>query len=108
MEYLLFFGSIAISLTMIVVFRNLDKNNKTFEKVARLLKSVKEDINQMTSDKIQEIKDYNNFIETSLSKGEMLLSDLNKNLKLTEQKNTLLQNDKVVSLLQKVENIESN
>lgn len=107
MEYLLFFGSIAISLTMIVVFRNLDKNNKTFEKVARLLKSVKEDINQMTSDKIQEIKDYNNFIETSLSKGEMLLSDLNKNLKLTEQKNTLLQNDKVVSLLQKVENIES-
>lgn len=106
MEFLLFSGSVIISCVLILVFRHLDRNNRSFDKMAKLSKSVKDEISSITKDKIQEVRDYNNFIETSLQRGKILLDDLNKNLKLTEQKSNLLQNDKVLSLLSKVESIE--
>nr|HPO48991.1 hypothetical protein [Spirochaetota bacterium] len=106
MEFLLFFGSVFASFGIVMTFRHLDKNNRSFDKVAKLSKNVKDEITLITKDKLQEVRDYNNFIDASLQRGGVLLEELNKNLKLTEQKNSALQNDKVLNLLTKVENIE--
>jgi hypothetical protein len=107
MSIALFFGSIFTSFIIVVVFRQLDKKNRSFDKIAKFSKNVKEELSVFTKERFQEIKDYDNSIDVSLQKGKGLLDDLNKSLKLAEQHSHILEKNKLSTLLQKIESTEN-
>ncbi|HNZ26229.1 MAG TPA: hypothetical protein PLG34_08385 [Spirochaetota bacterium] len=75
---ILFILSICISTTILLIFRQLDKNNRSFDKVSRLYKTIKEDLSKFSEERYTELEDFDKNLESSMKKGSNLLETLSK------------------------------
>ncbi|HOV14417.1 MAG TPA: hypothetical protein PK771_09050, partial [Spirochaetota bacterium] len=104
------FASAFVSFIIVIIGRQLDKNNRSFEKIARLGKNIREDIESLVNEKIQYLKDFDNCIEVSSQKANYILDGLNKSIYGLEDKIKGLDNEKerISSFYQKIENIDKD
>ena len=82
------------SLTIVLIFRNLDRNNRSFEKIARLSKTIKNELSEFAQERYQELKDFDNCVEVSFQKGSSVLEKINKSINSVEQRFDFIEKEK--------------
>ncbi|HPO51093.1 MAG TPA: hypothetical protein PLO89_12275, partial [Spirochaetota bacterium] len=104
------FASAFVSLIIVFFARHLDKNNRSFDKIARLGKNIKDDIENLVSEKVQYLKDFDNCIEVSSQKANYILDNLNKSIYELQDKVKDLdgEKEKISSFYKKIEIIDKD
>ena len=82
------------SLFIVIVFRSIDRNNRSFEKIARLSKTIKNELTEFAKERYQELKDFDNCVEVSFQKGAGILEEFNKSINSVEQRMDLIEREK--------------
>ncbi len=110
MDLLTLFLSIFGSISIVLIGRFLDKKNRSFEKIARLSKNIKEELYRFAEDKFQSLKDFDNCIDVSLQKGDGLLEVLNSSINELEERynNVDKEKERVSSFFQKIDVLDSD
>jgi|GEM_PF-1299524 len=110
MDLLILFLSIFSSISIVLIGRFLDKKNRSFEKIAKLSKNIKEDLYHFAEEKFQSLKDFDNCIDVSLQKGDGLLEVLNKSINDLEEKYNSIDKEKerVSSFFQKIDILDND
>lgn len=103
-------ASTFVSIVIVIVHKQLDKNSRSFEKIAKLGKNIKEELNSLVEEKVQYLKDFDNCIDVSSQRAGYLLENLNKSISDLETMFKSLDNEKerVSSYYQKIENIDKD
>lgn len=110
MDLLILFLSVFSSISIVLIGRFLDKKNRSFEKIAKLSKNIKEDLYHFAEEKFQSLKDFDNCIDVSLQKGDGLLEVLNKSINELEEKYNSIDKEKerVSSFFQKIDILDND
>ena len=86
--------SMAVSVIILAIYRQMDKNNRSFEKIARLSKNIKEDLAKFAEDKFQSLRDFDNCIDVSIQKGSTLIENLYRSIDELQDRYRELDNEK--------------
>ena len=89
MNIILFVLSIIASTAIIMIFRQLDAKNRSFDKLSKLYKNIREELGKFSDEKKTELQDFDNCIDTSIDKGSALLEQLNKSISFFNDKNQI-------------------
>ena len=102
--------SASVSILIVLVSRNLDKNNRNFDKIARLGKAIRNEIETLVTEKVQELKDFDNCIDVSSQKATYILENLNRSMDGLESKIKGLdgERERISGYYQKIENIDKD
>jgi chromosome segregation ATPase len=102
--------SMAVSILVLAIYRQLDKNNRSFEKIARLSKSIKEDLSKFAEDKFQSLRDFDNCIDVSIQKGSTLIDGFYKSIDELQNKYNELENekDKISGFYRKIDMVDKD
>jgi hypothetical protein len=86
----------------------MDKKNRNFEKIAKLSKTIQNDLGLFAKERYQELKDIDNCIEVSFQKGTGILQELNKSVNAVEQRLELLERekDKISTFYKKIDMVD--
>jgi hypothetical protein len=76
MELFYFFLSLICSVGLIFFFRFKDRNNRSFEKIFQLSNKIRSEIENGSSENLQQLRMYNETIVESTERAEQLLSEL--------------------------------
>lgn len=76
MELFYFFLSLICSLGVILFFRFKDRNNRSFEKIFQLSNKVRSEIENGSSENLQQLRMYNETILETSKRAEQILSEL--------------------------------
>ena len=76
MELFYFFLSLICSLGVIFFFRFKDRNNRSFEKIFQLSNKIRSEIENGSSENLQQLRLYNKTILETAERAEQILSEL--------------------------------
>ena len=88
MELFYFFLSLICSVGLIFFFRFKDRNNRSFEKIFQLSNRVRSEIENGSSENLQQLRMYNETILETAERAEQILSELKEQVGLQNKKPT--------------------
>ena len=100
MELFYFFLSLICSVGLIFFFRFKDRNNRSFEKIFQLSNKIRSEIENGSSENLQQLRMYNETIVESTERAEQLLSEL-KEYSGRQNKNPT--DEKIISRINAIE-----
>jgi len=101
-------SSLIASIIVVLVYRQIDQKNRNFEKIARLSKTIKQELSDFADERLQDFKDFDNCVEVTFQKGKNILDDFNKSINAVEQRMELLEREKekISMFYQKIDMID--
>lgn len=100
MELFYFFLSLICSLGVIFFFRFKDRNNRSFEKIFQLSNKVRSEIENGSSENLQQLRMYNKTILETSERAEQILSELKK---CSQQQNNNPTDEKIMNRINALE-----